>query len=488
MRHSRGPASGLLLLALLLMLTLVSCGGGSSAPDPDNGNNPGQGNGQLPGQQNGNGNVSTAPWKAQAPGDVHADEAPLGTNPAYGMTLLGGETSFDGSHSASAIIIGGDPDFNIIDLTMAKDGIAANFDLSSATFNEGEPVDLWIKYETTGINMDISRHWVSSLLNLNVTESTVAHPNVGTYTAKLDWNIPMGTAGKNGNFNFDLTWNAVNKVSPNFPFNITGTVPNTQERYPLTGDAQIAYEDLLTNSDYDYNDFVCKMNMTEWRRNSDDALIEVDFTVKALARAAGYNAAWQFNISNAFPGAQVTAIVKQYYANGTLRHTTNWSSSNGTDLPVFTPTRDALPNPPGSYATNGIAGTQFVDGDYATVQIFFNQPFTGEAMAMPYNPLLKVTASQSNVYSIGIWKQLGDTVDTQGNQLVDVNGRPLAFVVPVTYAWPLEGINAWNAYSTYNAWANWIKGTGQQPSSPWYNNPPTTPSKAYSRDKFTPYP
>lgn len=475
----------LFVILCALSLFAAACGGGSGAPD--SGDNPGQGNGPLPGQQNGS-SGSGHSWIAQAPGDVNAEESPLGTNPDYNMIPVGGTTNLD-SHGASAVIIGGPPDFNIIDLTMAKDNVAANWDAASATFTEGEPVDLWIKYETTGTSMNLDRHWVSSLINLNVSESQVPHTSPGTYTAKLDWNIPMGTAGKNGVFKYDLTWNGTNKVSADFPYNISGTVPNTQQRYPTTGDAQIAYEDLLTNSDYDYNDFVCRLNMTEWRRNSDSALLEVDFTVKALARAAGYDAAWQFNVSNSFPGAQVTAIVKQYYANGTLRHTTNWSSSNGTDLPIFTPTRDALPNPPGSYATNGIAGTQFVDGDYATVQIFFNQPFSGNALAMPYNPLLKVTASQNNVYSIGVWKQKGDTVDSQGNQLVDSNGRPLAFVVPTTYAWPLEGINAWNAYNTYNDWANWIKTAGANPPAYiWYQHTPSTPSKAYSRDKFTPYP
>ncbi|MCC7479670.1 LruC domain-containing protein [bacterium] len=484
--HSVGTMR-LWLLLVLTMLALASCGGGgASAPDPQDTDKPGQGSGNLPGQQKPDPVGGGPEWLLSPVGDVDAVNAPLGTNPAYDMQLLGGEVTGNEPARTSSVLVGpAIGDFNPLGIVMMHDGEAPNWSLTSNTFTEGEPVDLYMKYEVPATDFLLDRRWISAKINLDLTEANISHPTANIYIVKLDWNIPMGTKGQSGVFNYTLKHEDVTKPSPNFNYNIVGTVAVTTSRYPVSGDAQIAWEDLLVNSDYDYNDFVARMNIKEWRRDSDDALLQIDFVVKALARGAGYGADWQFNISNAFPGAKVTASVKQFKKNGTLRHQTIWKSSNGTDLPVFTPTSEALPAPNGTWATNTVSGTPYVEGDYAQVTIVFDQPFTGTALPMPYNPLLKVTANSGQVYSIGIWKTKGDTVDTQGNPLVDDQGRPLAFVVPYTYAWPLEQEPAWNAYSGYWAWANWINNTGSQPNSYWYQQAPSTPSKAYSRGKFT---
>ena len=78
----------------------------------------------------------------------------------------------------------------------------------------------------------------------------------------------------------------------------------------------------------------------------------------------------------AFPGAHVVATVDQYYANGTPHGTQRiWTSSNGASVPVFAPTKDALPKPPDhSFATNVVAGTTYMDGDYAVVKIVLDTP------------------------------------------------------------------------------------------------------------------
>ena len=98
--------------------------------------------------------------------------------------------------------------------------------------------------------------------------------------------------------------------------------------------------------DYDYNDLVAMLHAQEYRKVNGD-LVQIEFDVKALARGAGWTSAWQFNMDAAFPGAHVIATVNQYYANGTPHGAQRvWTSANGASVPVFAPTKDALPKPP----------------------------------------------------------------------------------------------------------------------------------------------
>ncbi|MCC7479675.1 LruC domain-containing protein [bacterium] len=511
--------------ALFLATLLASCGGGGSSATPDT---VGQGNGNIPGQQgNMDGGASGNPIggggggggftsqvvigtgvktdrdvlpKAEDPGDIDEIYAPLGTNPEYNMQVVLPETvSVDESKSSSLVVGGGDDSrLEIIDLVMMPNDVAPNWSLTSASFHEGQQIDLYIKYfADAGVTVN-TRHWSAPDINVDLNQSNIAHNTSAEYVVKLDSYAPFGKVGTNYIFKYTLsrTYNDAPQTltSVNFPYNITAAEPGTYStRYPLTGDAQIAYEDLLVNSDYDYNDFVCHVNMTEWRMEGTNDLGQITMKVKAKARVAGYSSEYQFNISSAFPGATVHATIKQFYANGTPHGSpVSWQSSQGADLPIFTPTRQALPSASGSYQANGIAGTQFIDGDYAEVTIIFDEPVPyGTWDPMPYNPLLRVTASQNNIYKIGLWQKKGDTVDSEGHQLVDSQGRPLAFIVPSTYAWPLEGKPAWECFSGYTTWANWIKNpdiNAPEPSPKWWTQTPSNMSKVFTRDKFTPYP
>lgn len=253
--------------------------------------------------------------------------------------------------------------------------------------------------------------------------------------------------------------------------NSSGDGPGYGQYFPLSPEwryATMAWEDLLVNSDYDYNDMVASMHATE-TLNDAGSLVELDLTVKAQARGAGYAADWQFNVDAAFPGASVVAIVDQYYANGTAHGAQRvWRSLDGASVPVFAPTISALPPPPGTFATNTVKGTTFVNGDYATVTIILNTPMAaGSYTPAPYEPELLVTTSGGDVYTIRLWRKPGDWVDS--------HGRPLAFIVPAMFAWPLERHAIWNAYSGFNTWVNWVKNYPSltEPNPAWYFLSPT---------------
>lgn len=273
--------------------------------------------------------------------------------------------------------------------------------------------------------------------------------------------------------------------------NDSGDGPGYGERFDLGGVterlsfAQIACEDLLAGSDYDYNDFVCNLRATEVRNLSDE-LVQVSMTVKAVARAAGYNSDWQFNIDASFPeqaSTDVIAIVNQFYADGTRHgHQRLYISAGGMSVPIFTPIREALPSPPGSYATNGVPGTEYIDGDYAEVTIILNKPLAqGMYTPMPYQPELRVQPYDGDVYTIKLWTKIGDWLDS--------NGWPLAFIVPDTYAWPLEGVYIADAYpDTFNGWIHWVNTPADpKPDPMWYDVEPVA-ELVFSRDKFLPWP
>jgi hypothetical protein len=269
--------------------------------------------------------------------------------------------------------------------------------------------------------------------------------------------------------------------------NASGDGPGYGERfdspeYNELGMAQLAWEDLLSGSDYDYNDFVGRMRATEFRNTSNE-LVQIQLTLKAVARSAGYDSDWQFNVNAAFPtvaDVDVLAIVDQYYADGTQHgYQRVYASAGGMSVPVFTPIRDALPNPPGSYATNGIPGTEYIDGDYAEVTIILNTPLAqGAYTPIPYKPELRVHPYSGGTYTIGLWTQPGDPVDS--------NGRPLAFIIPDTYAWPLEGKQIWNCFDGFPDWIEWIGSPDTAAPDPvWYDETPVA-DLVFSREKFTP--
>lgn len=582
--------AGIILSMLLVIALAAACGGSSSSTTPAG---PLQGDGPLSGSPTnggggGGGTVAPGsglpgPWGAgaytPAPATGTSTNAPLGTDPTYNVVEVGGETSHSTSRTPSVRVGPIDVYLRITDVTMMPADVAPNWELTSATFSEGDFVDLWVQYEMDP-NVTLHRDWVSADIGLDFTEPNVTHAASGVYEAKLQVAIPFGTAKEDCIYNAAVNSADLGDTSDDFPYTILAAGPTERLMYPFDPDsgndlqgggggckpewisadftgtsvtigsakelsnavlwftdgkkqkwdglngytktiygtgsnsgkqiqgvwiksgcnssgdgpgygeyvsqdgsddfkvgfAQMAWEDLIDNADYDYNDFVGRLNAIE-RRNASNQLVQIQFTIKAVARAAGYDADWQFNINGAFPGATAFAIVNQYYANGEPHGPQKiWRSTDGTSIPVFTPIREALPNPPGSYATNGIPGTLFIDGDYAEVTVVFDQPLSqGSYTPAPYSPELRVQAAGGSVYTVPLWRKKGDAVDGEG--------RPLAFIIPDTYTWPLEGKSIWTVFDEFSEWTDWIDASGgSQPTPHWYDLAPM--QDYFRRDLF----
>lgn len=253
-------------------------------------------------------------------------------------------------------------------------------------------------------------------------------------------------------------------------------VPNFIQKMAM---AQFAWDDDTNAPDHDYNDFVGRMNIAEVR-NTNNEMVQMLMTAKAMARSTDWDASWQFNVGASFPGAtEVYAVVDQYYADGTPHGGQRiYESAGGCSIPIFSPTREALPSPPGSNYTNGEPGTQYMHGDYAEVLVILHQPQPqGTYTPIPYNPQLLVDAGDGSVYTIDLWSKPGDPVED--------TGYPQAFIVPDTYAWPLEGEPITNVYPEFQDWLDWINDQSlTEPSPPWWQYDPVDTSQYFQRGLF----
>jgi len=261
--------------------------------------------------------------------------------------------------------------------------------------------------------------------------------------------------------------------------NKSGDGPGYGEFYPneeKNRHATMVWEDLIYNADYDYNDMVASMSAEEIF-TADGKLIQVNLLVKALARGAGYAADWQFNVESALvsPGAEVQAIVKQFYHTGEPHGDMRlWNSGTaGACVPVFAPTVSALPVPPDhSFATNVVPNTTYIEGDYAEVIITFNPPLPeGTYEHAPYDPELRVrprgVGNDYGSYIVKMWRSRDDNATR-----LDSNGRPLAFIVPDTFCWPLERKRIWNCFDGFANWVEWVNDGGTAPDLMWSEDDP----------------
>jgi len=432
---------------------LAACGGGGGSADPDE-NDPGPPVGLT--------------FKAVLSSSHEASvvEAIAGPelDPAYGMRRGAAETRLVKAKAASELAAGELFAYNWV--SVVKRGQTPVAGVAQGPFTEGDSIDLYVNYEAAA-GAELNRLWHLAGAGLDFEETGVVHDSAGVYEAKFQYQLP---------YSLEATASTAPAGGLSLGFQSDQTPLGEIVHYPShggTSQAQMVWEDMNSGSDYDYNDFVAKMHVIE-TRNMDDQLVEIEFLVKALARGAGYMHNWQFNLAAAFPGAHVICVVDQYYDDGDgnvndERHGPQrvWTSDDGTSVPVFEPTKQAIPpaDDGGNYS-NVVAGTTYVEGDYAIVKMTLDPPLSqGVYTPIPYEPELVVHPGQNSSYILGLWRQPGDPVD--------VNGRPLGFIVPTTWAWPLESKKIWNVYPPFDAWVEWINDQSlPQPVPAWYETDP----------------
>ncbi|MCC7478224.1 LruC domain-containing protein [bacterium] len=441
---------GALLLALAL--ALASCGGYHGAPinvpdNPDTGGSTGLNLRYRAGLQASH-SASSLSQAAPLPPGAQA------------------QVSFRPLRSAAALAPG--EQYKLLWLAISAHGEAPVAGKAGGPFYGGDLVDLHCCYEAAAGTL-LDRYWVVAGAGLSYVERAVEHEQSGEYTAVFTYQLP-----------FSMNENEAIELPADFfslDFSLTETETAEPVLYPQGSDAgmaQMVWEDVRDGGgDYDFNDFVASLRAEELR-DKQGRLVQINMRVKALARGAGYGSDWQLNLAAAFPGSNIYATVDQYYDNGDKVYTNDerhfdqrfWTSSDGSSLPVFAPTADALPSNPGGWGANVKPGNSPVEGDYAMVSLTFDPPLAqGSYTPLPYKPELLVIPAKGEPYSLGLWRKPGDAVDSQG--------VPLGFIVPDTFAWPLEGESIFNVYSGFGDWVEWINNpSGPEPSPAWYNTAP----------------
>jgi len=242
--------------------------------------------------------------------------------------------------------------------------------------------------------------------------------------------------------------------------------------------AQFAWDD-GSSQDYDYNDFVGRMNIAETRTESNE-LVKIHITAKALARGSSNFAEWQFNIGASFPYAQhVWVKVDRFHADGSAAYYQEvLHSVGGASFAVFSPTAEAFPGASSWNTVNCEAGSTYVDGDWAEILIVVWPPQPQDSYSpMPYDPELAVTYEPGgNPMFIPLWSDPGDFT----------GGYPPAFIVPDTFAWVLEEEAIENVYPEYlSEWLPWMtEQEGVEPDPAWWQFPPVDGSRYFRLSDF----
>jgi len=572
----------------VLAVALIGCGGGGSAP-----NSTFVGTGGDPpaivGTMSNPAGSTYYPEMEQIEGQLSS--APLGTNPLYNVQDAKDIIVTRPVSQVSSLGRSASDESQVLWVAIVPRGETVDPGNASPPFQEGDAVDLYMRYLVYEGQLTVSRTWIIDAAGLNYTD-TYTHPEAGTYEAIMPFILPYGSyaletvlvggiSGPKTSSAFVIQdfedWNDVGfeieaamleqpvyypPVSPDAENDEpAGCMPDlivadwvsdtevhvitvgqsisnvvlvfddgTAERilpeverndsyFSGTGDnfdkdivtvfvkagcnesgwgrgygeridypgniqelamAQMVWEDLLGELDYDYNDFVGRIRAIELRNISEE-LVQVNLTVKALARSAGFPNEWQLNVGANFPTVndmEVVTIVDQYYNDGTLHGDQRvYFSEGGASVPVFTPLDDALPYPTGYNSANCVAATPFVEGDYAEVTMILSHSLSqGSYTPMPYAPEMRIKpAGSEDIYTIGLWTEKGDPLE---------DGMPLGFIVQDTYAWPLEFVPASDCYEGFDSWIQWINNEVKDPPLlNWWDDTPVE-DKVFSLDKF----
>lgn len=268
------------------------------------------------------------------------------------------------------------------------------------------------------------------------------------------------------------------------PANQSGLVPadtDTDDRTvanvygPLNWESErmlLGFEDLkkFAWTDWDYNDVVVRLTIRYGTLNG-GALAVLEVQYNALARGAGFlNHALnhQFPISG---GGWYALTVSDSTGKPVRQQQLGFSNANP-DFPIFTRTRDALPQPSDAMEQTNTRPEQFqvVAGQRAMLTIALNSPTSNRVQHLPqspWDPYLKVLESGQEVHLV----QPGHLDNTQtvtglNNTESPLLGYdlPLARVFPDGWIWPLEVTGIWRGYPEF---ARYIKTNGRS-AKDWY--------------------
>jgi LruC domain-containing protein len=247
-------------------------------------------------------------------------------------------------------------------------------------------------------------------------------------------------------------------------------VPDVYDSAP--DDPAVAFEDNFPElGDGDYNDFVARYTMEEYR-DGKNRLRTVNGTVEAIARAAGYD--HEFGIILEHPRQQGQVTVTHYDPGGQVVETYSETTDDLSRLVIFRSTKNAFTRPGGVTMDNAFDGECDSIGHTAEFLIDFDGTGTAHPEAVSTwnanDPYLLVHDTGYDVHLIGREPLPGSNNPATPEGFRDENGYTRVLLVPEMWSYPEDRVLIETAYPEFTFWRETL-GTE---ATDWYLFPDTS--------------
>ncbi|WP_248724199.1 LruC domain-containing protein [Seonamhaeicola sp. ML3] len=334
------------------------------------------------------------------------------------------------------------------------------------------------EYDSTELSNETIPFWLTGMAfdssgKLWLAEDKFFSSNIMTMNLQTgDWQYEYGSSANNSSsLNYSIDDLAILKpVADNQAPDTDGDgVTDTDDAYPddpekafdvfapsENGWGTFAFEDLWPHTgDYDFNDVALRYRF-KTILNSDNDVVQIDFTYNVKATGAGFTNGFGLEIESLSP-AQIESVtgldLKQAYIN--LNANGTESEQNNAVFVIFDDARSML-------------------GNEVTVSINLAQPINLNSLgSVPFNPFVIVNKERDREIHLPfksrttLGTDIGGIKDADGNYVTET-GLPWGINVAYDFKVPNERVTIIEAYNFFGIWA----ASGGLANVDWYRNNP----------------
>jgi LruC domain-containing protein len=270
------------------------------------------------------------------------------------------------------------------------------------------------------------------------------------------------------------------------------SVPDNGDDFPVDPDrayesflpelsqyATIAFEDLWpSRGDYDFNDLIVAFWGTTVT-NSENMLVDINFSFKVLAVGAGLNNGFAFQLENITPDMVDSvsgAVLQQGYT--TLLESGLEAEQSKAVVIVTESMNDVIQRPEGAFF-NTVPGNPKGTSDTINIVMTFTQPIDRSLFNLEsFNPFIIKNQNReveihlpgkppTDLMNFDLFATLDDASNpVAGIYYVTTTNLPWGLFILEPFDYPIEGLQIIEAYNFFNNWAE----SGGNIYSDWYLN------------------
>lgn len=247
----------------------------------------------------------------------------------------------------------------------------------------------------------------------------------------------------------------------------------------LTQYATIAFEDLWpSKGDYDFNDLVIAFWGTTVT-NSDNMLVDINFSFKVLAVGAGLNNGFAFQLDDITPDLVDSvsgAVLQQGYA--TMAENGVEAGQSKAVVIVTESVNDVIQRPGGSFF-NTVPGNPKGTSDTINIVMTFTQPIDRNLFSLEsFNPFIIKNQQRdveihlpgmapTDLMNTDLFGNLDDASNpVAGDYYITTTNLPWGLFILEPFDYPIEDLQIIDAYNFFKNWAE----SGGSIYSDWYLN------------------